>query len=65
MTRRQRSDLALLLIVRRAERDAGVLSRSRSEGPDVLTVIDQGCCADEAESQHPSRARPTGYSAGT
>jgi hypothetical protein len=63
MTRRQRSDLALLLIVRRAERDAGVLSRSRSEGPDALTVIDQDC-ADEAGSQHPSRARPTGHLAG-
>jgi hypothetical protein len=54
MTRRRRTDHALMLIVRRAERDERMPSRSRSDEPDSPTAIDQGCRPDEAESQQPS-----------
>jgi len=54
VTRQRRTDLALLIIVRRAERDAEMLSCSRSDEPDVLTDVDQGCCSDEAGFQQPS-----------
>jgi hypothetical protein len=51
---RWRTDLALLLIIRRAERDAGVPSRPRWEKPDDPTVIDPGRDPDEPESPRPS-----------
>jgi hypothetical protein len=38
MTRRQRIDLALLLIIRRAEREASVLGQSSVVESDVLTA---------------------------
>jgi len=47
---RQRTDLALLLIIRRAERDAGTPSRSGREKPDDPTDIDPGRDPDEPES---------------
>src|SRR3954453_17204517 len=42
VTPRQRTDLTLLLIIRRAERDAGIPSRPRREKPDNPTGIDAG-----------------------
>lgn len=54
MTRRQRTDLALLLIIRRAERDAGVPSRPRREEPDNPTVIGPGRDPDQREFPRPS-----------
>jgi hypothetical protein len=38
VTRRQRTDLALLLIIRRAERDAWVRDQSPVAAPDALTA---------------------------
>jgi hypothetical protein len=54
MTRRQRIDLALMLIVRRAEREAGMLSRPHSDEPDTPTAIDQERHRDEPGPRHPS-----------
>ncbi|MDQ5855107.1 MAG: hypothetical protein M3302_02035 [Actinomycetota bacterium] len=54
MSRRRRIDLALLLIIRRAERESGMLSRPRSEGPDTRTANEQGPSSDEADSRHSS-----------
>jgi hypothetical protein len=54
VTRRQRIDLALMLIVRRAERDAGMLSRTHSEEADTPTVIDQQGPPTEPGPRHPS-----------
>jgi len=54
VTRRQRIDLALMLIVRRAERDVGRLSRPHSEEPDTPTVIDQQRPPTEPRPRHPS-----------
>jgi hypothetical protein len=54
VTRRRRTDLVLLLIIRRAERGAGMPNHSRSDEPDPLTVIDRARRADQAESPHPS-----------
>src|SRR5215218_4974687 len=51
---RRRTDLALLLIIRRAERDAGMPSRPRREKPDNPTDIDPECDLDEPESPRPS-----------
>jgi hypothetical protein len=51
---RRRTDLALLLIIRRAERDAGMLGRPRREKPDNPTGIDPECDLDEPESPRPS-----------
>jgi hypothetical protein len=51
---RRRTDLALLLIIRRAERDAGMPSRPRWEEPDNATGIDPGRDLDEPESPRPS-----------
>jgi hypothetical protein len=51
---RWRTDLALLLIIRRAERDAGMPSRSRREKPDNPTGIDPGRDPDEPETPRPS-----------
>jgi hypothetical protein len=51
---RWRTDLALLLIIRRAERDAGMPSRSRREKPDNPTGIDPERDLDEPESPRPS-----------
>jgi hypothetical protein len=48
MSRRQRIDTLLLLIVRRAERDTRVGSHPRSQAPDALTA---------REETHPSQAR--------
>ena len=53
MTRRQRMDLALMLIIRRAERDATLHSRSRSEEPDSSTAIHPERHPDDPEAQHP------------
>ena len=53
MTRRQRIDLALMLIVRRAEREAGMLSRQHSDEPDTPTAIDPRH-RDEPGPRHPS-----------
>jgi hypothetical protein len=54
MTRRRRPDLTLLLIIRRAERDAAVPSRSRGEEPAAPTTIDPERDPDEPESPRPS-----------
>jgi hypothetical protein len=54
VTPRRRTDLALLLIIRRAERDAGMLDRSRREKPDNPTGIDPGRDRDEPESPRAS-----------
>ena len=54
VTPRRRTDLALLLIIRRAERNTGMHSRSRWDEPDAPTGIDPGCDPDEPESQPPS-----------
>jgi hypothetical protein len=51
---RRRTDLALLLIIRRAERDAGMPTRPRWEEPDNPTVIDPGRNPDAPESPRPS-----------
>jgi hypothetical protein len=51
---RWRTDLALLLIIRRAERDAGVSSRPRWEEPDNATVIGPERDLDAPESPRPS-----------
>jgi hypothetical protein len=51
---RRRTDLALLLIIRRAERDAGMLDRSRREKPDNPTGIGPGRGRDEPESPRAS-----------
>jgi hypothetical protein len=51
---RWRTDLALLLIIRRAERDAGMPSRSRREEPDNPRAIDPGRDRDEPESPRAS-----------
>ena len=50
MTRRQRTDVVLLLIVRRAERDARVSSRIRLEAPDAPTASDATPPPSEAPS---------------
>jgi len=52
VTPQRRTDLALLLIIRRAERDAGMPSSSRSrwEEPDTRTDIAPGRDSDEFES---------------
>src|SRR5688500_3794328 len=50
---RQRTDLALLLIIRRAERDAGVSSRPRWEEPDNPTGIGPERDLDAPESPRP------------
>src|SRR4051794_35781516 len=54
VTPRRRTDLALLLIIRRAERDAGMPGRPRSEGPDTATGIGPERDPDEPESPRPS-----------
>jgi hypothetical protein len=54
VTPRRRTDLALLLIIRRAERDAGMLDRSRREKPDNPTGIGPGRGRDEPESPRAS-----------
>jgi hypothetical protein len=51
---RWRTDLALLLIIRRAERDAGVSSRPRREEPDNPTGIGPERDLDAPESPRPS-----------
>jgi hypothetical protein len=51
---RRRTDLALLLIIRRAERDAGMPSWSRREKPDNPTGIGPGRDPDEPESPRAS-----------
>jgi hypothetical protein len=51
---RRRTDLALLLIMRRAERAAGMRSRPRREKPDNPTGIDPGRDRDEPESPRAS-----------
>ena len=53
MTRRQRIDLALMLIIRRAERDATVHSRLYSKEPDTPTVIHPERHPDGPEAQQP------------
>jgi hypothetical protein len=50
VTPQRRTDLALLLIIRRAERDAGMPSRARWEEPDTRTDIAPGRDSDEPES---------------
>ena len=51
MTRRHRIDLALLLIIRRAERDAAVRGPSRMAEPDALTArISPGTPSPQAPS---------------
>jgi len=56
MTRRRRTDLALLLIVRRAERDAGTPSRWRADQPDPRMAIDRECRRTDPDlSTHPDR----------
>ena len=54
MIPRRRTDLALLLIIRRAERDVGMPSRSRWEEPDTPTGIDPGRDPNQPESSRPS-----------
>jgi hypothetical protein len=54
VTRRQRLELALMLIVRRAERDAGVPGHPHSDEPDTVPAIDQKPRPDDPGSQHPS-----------
>jgi hypothetical protein len=54
VTPRRRTDLALLLIIRRAERNAGMPSRSRWDEPDAPTGIDPGGDPDEPEFHPPS-----------
>jgi hypothetical protein len=54
VTRRRRTDHRLMIIVRRAERDAGMHTRSRLDESDIPTAINQGCRSDETDSQHPS-----------
>jgi hypothetical protein len=54
VTPRRRTDLALLLIIRRAERDAGMPSRSRREEPDTPTGIDPERDSDAPESPRSS-----------
>ena len=54
MTRRQRLELALMLIVRRAERDAAVPGRPHSDEPDTVLAIAQKPRPDDPGSQHPS-----------
>ena len=53
MIRRQRLDLALMLIIRRAERGAALHSRSRSEEPDTPTDIHHERHPHDSEAQHP------------
>ena len=53
MTRRQRIDLALMLIIRRAEREATLHSRSPSEEPDTPTGIRHERRPDDPQAQHP------------
>jgi hypothetical protein len=54
VTRRRRTELVLLLIVRRAERDAAMSRRARSEEPDASMVIGEECPPDESGSRQPS-----------
>jgi hypothetical protein len=54
LTRRQRIDLALLLIVRRAERDTRMSNYSHFDEPDTLTVIDRLGHLDDARSTQSS-----------
>jgi hypothetical protein len=53
MTRRQRIDLALMLIVRRAEREATLHSRSLSEEPATPTVVAHERRPDDPDAPHP------------
>jgi hypothetical protein len=53
VTRRRRTDHALMIIVRRAERDAGMPRRTRSDEPNSPTTIGPETPRDEPESQHP------------
>jgi hypothetical protein len=54
VTRRQRIDMTLLLIVRRAERDARLGSRPRLEAPDAPTASDATPHPSEAPSPQSS-----------
>jgi hypothetical protein len=54
MTPRRRPDLTLLLIIRRAERDAGMPSRPRWEEPAAPTTIDPGRDPNPPGSPRPS-----------
>ena len=49
MTRRRRTDHALMIIVRRAERDAGMPRRTRSDEPNAPTTIGPETPRDEPE----------------
>jgi len=51
---RWRTDLALVLIIRRAERDAGMLDRPRREELDNPTGIDPGRGPNQPESPRAS-----------
>jgi hypothetical protein len=53
MTRRQRIDLVLMLIVRRAEREATLQDRSHSETPDTSTVVHHERRLDDPGAQQP------------
>jgi hypothetical protein len=53
MTRRRRTDLALMLIIRRAEREATLHGHSHSEEPDTPTTIHPERHPDDPEAQHP------------
>jgi hypothetical protein len=61
VTRRRRTDLVLLLIVRRAERDAAMPRRAHSEEPDAPMVIGEGALSTNPElSIHPEHG-PAAY----
>jgi hypothetical protein len=54
VTSRRRTDLALLLIIRRAERDAGMINRVRADEPDGPLPLDEGGRPDPSGSPPPS-----------
>jgi hypothetical protein len=53
VSRRRRIDLALLLIIRRAERDAQLSGRRGDQQPDAARVIDRKDHPYSASSEQP------------
>jgi hypothetical protein len=58
VTRRQRVDLQLLLIIRRAERQAHLRGRSRSDEFDALMAVQRAALIDPHVPSRLARPRP-------
>ena len=54
MSPRRRTDLALLLIIRRAERDAWLRHHLSAAHPDTGTALDPASAPENATAEHPT-----------